>query len=46
MEESSLSFTATKDIYALGTILLEIGERRSLKSLVEKIVNVGKAMEP
>lgn len=40
--ESSESFTDVKDIYALGTILLEIGEWRSLSRLVEKIVNVGK----
>lgn len=40
--EPSASFTAAKDIYALGTILLEIGEWRSLKSLVEKVVNVGR----
>ena len=43
MGDPSESFSATKDIYALGTILLEIGEWRSLKSLVERIVNVGKS---
>ena len=43
MGDPSESFTAIKDIYALGTILLEIGEWRSLKSLVERIVNVGKS---
>ena len=42
MGDPSESFSAIKDIYALGTILLEIGEWRSLKSLVEKVVNVGK----
>lgn len=42
MGEPSASFSAAKDIYALGTILLEIGEWRSLKSLVEKVVDVGK----
>ena len=42
MGEPSTSFSAAKDIYALGTILLEIGEWRSLKSLVEKVVDVGK----
>ncbi|KAI4120725.1 MAG: hypothetical protein LQ338_006809 [Usnochroma carphineum] len=46
MGEPSESFTAAKDVYALGTILLEIGEWRSLKSLVEKIVNVGKPEVP
>ncbi|KAL8697648.1 MAG: hypothetical protein Q9201_007020 [Fulgogasparrea decipioides] len=43
MGEPSKSFTVVKDVYALGTVLLEIGEWRSLKSLVEKIVDVGKA---
>lgn len=43
MGDPSESFSAIKDIYALGTILLEIGEWRSLKSLVERIVNVGKS---
>ncbi|KAI4249980.1 MAG: hypothetical protein L6R42_008828 [Xanthoria sp. 1 TBL-2021] len=42
MGEPSESFTDVKDIYALGTILLEIGEWRSLSRLVEKIVTVGK----
>jgi len=42
MGEPSTSFSAAKDIYALGTILLEIGEWRSLKSLEEKVVDVGK----
>ena len=42
MGEPSTSFTAAKDIYALGTVLVEIGEWRSLKSLVEKVVDVGK----
>ena len=42
MGEPSVSFTASKDIYALGTILLEIGEWRSLKSLVERIVDVNR----
>ncbi|KAL8646333.1 MAG: hypothetical protein Q9226_006904 [Calogaya cf. arnoldii] len=42
MGEPSESFTDAKDVYALGTILLEIGEWRSLSRLVEKIVNVEK----
>lgn len=42
MREPSTSFSAAKDIYALGTILLEIGEWRSLKSLIEKVVDVAK----
>lgn len=42
MGEPSTSFSAAKDIYSLGTILLEIGEWRSLKSLVEKVVDVAK----
>ncbi|KAL8901346.1 MAG: hypothetical protein Q9207_005241 [Kuettlingeria erythrocarpa] len=46
MGEPSESFTAAKDVYALGTILLEIGEWRSLKSLVEKVVNVSKPEVP
>ncbi|KAL8640481.1 MAG: hypothetical protein Q9228_002608 [Teloschistes exilis] len=43
MGDPAMSFTAVKDIYALGTVLLEIGEWRSLKSLVAKIVDVEKA---
>ena len=46
MGEPSTSFNATKDIYALGTVLLEIGEWRSLKSLVERIVDVSKVDVP
>ncbi|KAI4179665.1 MAG: hypothetical protein L6R41_007696 [Letrouitia leprolyta] len=46
MGEPSESFTAAKDIYALGTVLLEIGEWRSLKSLVDRVVNVGKGDVP
>ena len=46
MGEPSESFSAAKDIYALGTILLEIGEWRSLRSLVEKVVDVSKANVP
>lgn len=42
MGELSTSFTAAMEIYSLGTILLEIGEWRSLKSLVEKFINVRK----
>ncbi len=42
MGEPSTSFSAAKDIYALGTILLESGEWRSPKSLVEKVVDVAK----
>ena len=44
--EPSESFSAAKDIYALGTILLEIGEWRSLRSLVEKVVDVSKPDVP
>lgn len=43
MGEPSTSFTAAKDIYALGTILLEIGEWRSLRGLVEMVVHVSKS---
>ena len=46
MGEPSVSFTAAKDIYALGTVLLEIGEWRSLRSLVEKVVDVSKTDAP
>lgn len=46
MGEPSTSFTAAMDIYALGTVLLENGEWRSLRSLVEEVVNVGKADVP
>ena len=42
MGEPSESFSAAKDVYALGTILLEIGEWRSLRNLVDRIVDVGK----
>ncbi|KAI4164059.1 MAG: hypothetical protein LQ342_002294 [Letrouitia transgressa] len=42
MGEPSTSFTASKDIYSLGCILLEIGEWRSLRSLVENVVKVAK----
>ena len=42
MGEPSVSFSAAKDIYALGTILLEIGEWRSLKTLVEKVVDLNR----
>ncbi|KAL8630538.1 hypothetical protein Q9189_003748 [Teloschistes chrysophthalmus] len=42
MGDPAISFTAAKDIYALGTVLLEIGEWRSLKSLVAKVVDVEK----
>ena len=40
MGEPSVSFSAAKDIYALGTILLEIGEWHSLKTLVKKVVGL------
>ena len=46
MGEPSESYTASKDIYSLGTILLEIGEWRSLKSLVEKVVDTSKTDVP
>ena len=39
MGEPSVSFSAAKDIYALGTILLEIGEWHSLKTLVKNVVD-------
>ena len=42
MGEPSVSFSAAKDIYALGTILLEIGEWHSLKTLVKKVVDLEK----
>ena len=42
MGEPSVSFTAAKDIYALGTILLEIGEWHSLKTLVKNVVDLNK----
>ncbi|KAI4251466.1 MAG: hypothetical protein LQ352_004828 [Teloschistes flavicans] len=42
MGDPAMSFTAAKDIYALGTVLLEIGEWRSLKSLIAKVVDVEK----
>ncbi|KAI4212257.1 MAG: hypothetical protein LQ351_004970 [Letrouitia transgressa] len=41
MGEPSTSFTASKDVYSLGCILLEIGEWRSLRSLVENVVKTG-----
>ena len=40
MGEPSVSFSAAKDIYALGTILLEIGEWHSLKTLVKNVVDL------
>lgn len=46
MGEPSVSFSASKDIYALGIILLEVGEWRSLKSLVDKVVDVSKLDVP
>ncbi|MCJ1224652.1 hypothetical protein MMC12_001297 [Toensbergia leucococca] len=46
MGEPSVSFTAAKDVYALGIMLVEIGEWRSLRSLVEKVVDVSKANVP
>ena len=42
MGEPSSSFNAVKDIYALGTILLEIGEWRPLKTLVARVVDISK----
>lgn len=42
MGEPSSSFSAVKDIYALGTILLEIGEWRPLKTLVARVVDISK----
>ena len=44
MGEPLTSFTATMDIYSLGTVLLEIGEWRSLKNLAEKFVDVRKSV--
>ena len=46
MGEPSASFSAIKDVYALGTILLEIGEWRSLKGLVDRVIDVGKPDVP
>lgn len=46
MGEPSESFSAAKDVYALGTVLLEVGEWRSLKSLVAKVVDVSKPDVP
>ena len=43
MGEPSESFCAIKDIYALGTVLLELGEWRSLRSLVKKFVDLEKS---
>ena len=40
MGEPMESFSVAKDVYALGTILLEVGEWRSLKSLVEKVADL------
>ena len=42
MDDPSNSFTAAMDIYSLGTILLEIGEWRSLKTLVERFIDFRK----
>lgn len=42
MGEPTESYDMTKDIYALGLILLEIGEWRSLKSLLEGVVDLNK----
>lgn len=41
MAEPSISFPAAKDIYPLGTVLPEVGEWRSLGSVVEKVVDAG-----
>ncbi|KAL8792123.1 MAG: hypothetical protein Q9195_005298 [Heterodermia aff. obscurata] len=43
MGEPAESFSVAKDVYALGTILLEIGEWRSLKYLVEQVVDLRKS---
>ena len=40
MGEPTESFSVAKDVYALGTILLEVGEWRSLKQLVENVVDL------
>ena len=40
MGEPAESFDKQKDLYALGTMLLEIGEWRSLKSIVANVVNL------
>lgn len=39
MGEPSRSFTALMDVYALGTILLEIAEWRALRYLVDSVVD-------
>lgn len=46
MGEPSESFSAAKDVYALGTVLLESGEWRSLKSLVAQVIDVSKPDVP
>ncbi|MCJ1458611.1 hypothetical protein MMC28_008984 [Mycoblastus sanguinarius] len=42
MGDPSVSFSASKDIYALGTVFLEIGEWRPLKSLVDGVIDFRK----
>ena len=39
MGDVTSKFDKYKDIYALGTVLVEIGEWRSLKSIVEKVID-------
>ena len=43
MGEPLEAFSVIKDIYALGTVLLETREWRSLRSLVGRIVDLGKS---
>lgn len=40
MGEPAESFDKNKDLYALGTVLLEIGEWRSLRSVVADVINL------
>jgi hypothetical protein len=44
--EPSTRFNKMKDNYALGTVLLEIGEWRSLRSIVSKVVNFKEVRVP
>ncbi|OTA54510.1 hypothetical protein K449DRAFT_389246 [Hypoxylon sp. EC38] len=39
--QPTTSFSATMDVYSLGTVLLEIAEWRALRYLVDSVVDVG-----
>ncbi|KAI1207869.1 prion-inhibition and propagation-domain-containing protein [Annulohypoxylon truncatum] len=39
--DPTTSFSATMDVYSLGTVMLEIAEWRALRYLVDSVVNVG-----